>query len=204
MANEEQKDTETLIAEMRQRSESEREEILSEAREKRDQILSQADSRVETMRQEAKDRLASELRTEHDRILGLSRMEKRNEQLAVRRRYVSQAFDKAEEKLKSKGDSAAYARLLRGLAKEALDEIHTTEVTLGVAEAEKEEGEKIAKELGLTGGVETIGEERGTVALTTTDGKRRVDNSISTRLRSARKELVTDVAQVLFGGGEHG
>jgi vacuolar-type H+-ATPase subunit E/Vma4 len=202
--NEEQKDTQTLISEMKERAESQREEILSEARQKRDQTLQQADSRVETMRQEAKDRLASELRAEHDRILGLSRMEKRNEQLAVRRRYVSEVFDKAEEQLTSKFEGGDFSRLLYGLVKEALDEIRTSDVTLTVSERDKSEGERIAKELGISGGVETKDAEPGTAVLTTSDGLRSVDNSISTRLRLARRELVSDVAGVLFGGGDHG
>lgn len=199
MSEEEPKDTQTLVASMAERAEAQRAQILSEARQKRDEMLADADARIAKMQADAEERLAGELAIERDRTLGLAQMERRNARLSARRRMLDRVFDAAAERLEDGSADTDYAVVLRELAREAVQELGTRDVELTVREEDREEGQRVAEELELSGDVATRDGDRGTVDLTTTDGLRSVDNSLSTRLAHARSELATDIAEILFG-----
>lgn len=184
---------------MRRQAEEERARILREADEKAQTILQDAEEKVQALREEAESELRRQTRSDHESVVGKARMEGRHRLLAARWQMIRDAFDRAEERLNELAAGEDYPEILEGLMREAIAGSEAV-ARVEVAEQDVELCRSILSEVGSDAEAAPRGEQAGTVIAVSPGGRRRVDNSLMTRLRSARRRLAPRVAEVLTSG----
>lgn len=188
-----------LLSAMRAEAETEREAILSEARAKAHDIAQRADTEIEKLKAEALQRLDIQMRQESDRVLGKARMYKRGKLLSAKRELIKEAFDRAGDELARLCKTSEYRNVVERLIREAVGALGS-EVEIEVAAQDTDMCDELAAEMGINRAARAAGDGPGTVAATTVHGRRRVDNSLPTRLAKAESVAVQEVARLLFGG----
>ncbi len=162
-----------------QQAEKERAALIAEAKAQARVILDAAAREIDAQRQAAERKLEQELHVEEERLLGEARMDARNEQLSLKRGLIAEAFALAKEEILRLTETGAYSAVMKRLRSQA------------IAEA----GEGCS--------VESAGAEaRGSLVVTSADGRKRLDNSLLSRLAKAVSLEEPAVAAILFGGAQ--
>lgn len=191
-------DIEALLAMMRQQAEVEKDDILAQAQAEAEQVDARAESEIQAFTAASLRQSEIQLGHESDRILGQMQMENRSEVSAAKNRLLKQAFEQARPEVCASHNSTQYRSLLEILIEQAIAFVgqggHVTvaEQDLGLCEAIIAE-----KKFGCSVGTRTG--HPGTVIATSKDGRRRVDNSLETRLARVEQLMKQDIAQMLFG-----
>ncbi len=166
--------TGSLIDAMERQAGDERQRIRSEAEARAGEVLGAADAECERLKAEALYALDKDLVVERQRVVGEAIMQARAERLRMKRRILAEVFRRAREEVDRRVAEAGYPAALALLA----------------AEARAAAGEPCDV---------TIRAEDGTVTALSPDGRRRVDNGLSARLRRAETYAEHEVARRLFG-----
>ncbi len=169
--------TDALIDAMERQAESERQRIVAEARARAAEVLAAADRECERLTAEALRALEKELAVERQRIVGEAVMKARIERLHMKRRLLAEVFRLSAEEVTRRAASPTALRT-------ALDAL--------AAEARAAMAEPCDV---------TVKPEDGTVVAVSADGRRRVDNGLTARLRRAESSAEREAARLLFGGG---
>jgi len=165
------------------------EEMVAGARRDAEETLAAGRRRLETERGQAAARAAS---TASLRAAALI--------LAAKDEAIRGVFQQAEASLRaSVDDPARWPAILRGLLREAARGVSGTRVVVEVAPPDAEATRAAAGELGLDVDVREATGVRDGVRLASPDGRAVVENMIPGRLARARRELVSRVAEVLWG-----
>jgi vacuolar-type H+-ATPase subunit E/Vma4 len=162
-----------LLSAMEKQAAEERARIRADAQVKADAVLAAADAECARLKEEALEILSNDLYVERERLLGEAVMKVRAERLRMKRRLLSEAFRLAGEEIERRrgGDGCAAA------------------LDLLAAEARAVVGEPCDA---------AVNADEGAVLVTSPDGRRRVDNGLSARLRKAQTSEEHEVARRLF------
>ena len=163
-----------LLSAIEERAGEERARIRAEAETRARVTLEEADAEIQRIKAEAVRGLERELASEAQRLVGEARMTARGEGLRVKRRLLEDVFVRASveiERLCASPDAAAVLQTLSAEASAAVGEPCTVEVDGG----------------------------KGSVLAASSDGRRRADNSLLSRLERARAVYEAEVAGLLFG-----
>jgi vacuolar-type H+-ATPase subunit E/Vma4 len=163
-----------LLGAIEERAAEERARLIAEAEARAKEIRAAAEAECERMKAEAMAGLERELAVEQQRLLGEARMRARAQSLASRRRFLEEAFQKAEKEIALRRSGPGAAAAMTALAEEARAAV----------------GEPCTID---------VSAKDGRVTATSADGRRRVGNSLEGRLSRAQAAAEHLVAARLFG-----
>lgn len=189
-----------LIHLLEQEAQAEKDKILAEARARADEILTGA-------RREAEDILAtSRQRVEEERTRALTQAQStaslRAAALVViaKDEVIRKVFEQAEAQVRAAGANAARRRaMLRDLLREALRGLPGGRVTVEVSPDDVQAVQEVCRELRADVEVRGNAQVVDGVRLISPDGRAMVENTVPSRLERARREMVSRVAEVLWG-----
>ena len=194
---------EIIINEAKEKAEN----IIVKAREEAKKVLGKAEQEAKREAEEIISKKKTDAEAQARRILSEAKLEARLKILNAKEQLISEAFDKALEKLKEFSQSAQYKTALENLIKDAAIIIRggDLEVLLPENTNVNIDLSKIAKEVEEQTGVKTslnISKERirsiGGVIVRSKDRLLTVDNTFEARLERLREQLRVNVANLLF------
>jgi V/A-type H+/Na+-transporting ATPase subunit E len=191
-------DVNELMSALVRQAEVERERIAAETRKAIEETLKGAEAEAVRLLESAERELEREMASEKDRILGRLRMEEGKRRLLLKREVLRKVFERARERISKRYGSEEYPRVLKRLIGEALSALGENG-DLVVSSKDLELCSPLVAQMGSTCTIRGEGEEPGTVIALSSDGARKVDNSLSTRLERARVVLEPEVSRLLFG-----
>ncbi len=186
-----------LLAAMEAEAQAERDAIVAEAEAKARDALQQAEAAAQELKAAELAKLERETRRNSERLIGEAQSCRRRATRGVKQEALALAFAQARERVAEQLQSGDCRDALPAILREVADAMGP-DAQIQVAAQDVEVANRLAAELGLTQPVVAAGDEPGTVVAASPDGKRRVDNSIATRLGKAEAVLVQEVAAVLF------
>ncbi|MFI5367799.1 MAG: V-type ATP synthase subunit E [Spirochaetia bacterium] len=163
-----------LFSAIEERAGEERARIHEEAETRARVTLEEAEAEIQRLKAEALRGLEREMASEAQRLVGDARMKTRGEGLQVKRRLLAEAFARARtevERLCASPNAAAALEILSAEASAAVGEPCSVEVDV----------------------------KKGSVVAVSSDGRRRADNSLLSRLNRAQAAFEAEVAGLLFG-----
>ncbi len=194
-------EVQALLEEIRGQSEAESRRILEEGQARISELRARSEGEIRRLEAEAERQLARRLSIDEDRLRGEARLELRTRVLAARRQWLDRAFREAGKRLEQRCSSAEYGALLPRLAREAAAAVGGQGI-LRVAREDLELAGRAVRELGLDFEVRGEAARKGTLIASSSDGLRRADNGIWTRLEQAARGREQEIARLLFGGAE--
>ncbi len=198
---EEQKDehsVDDLLREMREKAESEKAEILRAAESKVQEIEENSRRQCERAEVDAIAEVDAQLSSDRDRILGEVRSGAREERLDLKRSKMKSVFEKARTEIERRIGGDGYSPALAALIREGLDFVGP-DAEVRVSDDDLSLCRKIVSSNKLDCTVAGGGGGRGSVIAISSDGRRRVENGLETRLSRVEEAMSADVAQILFG-----
>jgi V/A-type H+/Na+-transporting ATPase subunit E len=183
-----------------QEAQSEKDKILADARARADEILAGA-------RREAEDILATgRQRVEEDRTRALTQAQSTASLraaalvLIAKDEVIRKVFEQAEAQVRAAVANAARRRaMLRDLLRESLRGLPGGRVTVEVAPGDVQAVQEVCRELRTDVEVRANAQVVDGVQLISPDGRAMVENTVPSRLERARREMVSRVAEVLWG-----
>jgi vacuolar-type H+-ATPase subunit E/Vma4 len=163
-----------LFSAIEERAGEERARIRTEAETRARVTREEAEAEIQRIKDEALRGLERDLASEAQRLVGEARMKARGEGLQVKRRLLAEAFARARaevERLCASPDAAAAMEMLSQEAAAAVGEPCSVDVDV----------------------------KKGSVLAASSDGKRRADNSLLSRLDRAQAAFEAEAAGLLFG-----
>ncbi len=188
---------------------------MAEAQEKVDARLGEARRQAEQKKQAILARAGQEARRESQRILAEARIKARREKVRAQESVVQKSFDTAMDTLRSlaeqgSADGISYAGVLERLISESVVSSGETDLEVMVPRRDRQLVgqdllDRIAGQAGGRTGTQIrlrISEESlssmGGVAVRSSSGTVRVDNTFESRIDRFRDEIRTHVAKELF------
>jgi len=196
---EKQPDTELLLKAIQDRAEQERQEILAQGRDHVAKTNARIEKAIEKINADARRQAEQGIVRERDRLLGKAQADRRLALLDCKRRLLHDAFAQAEKQILAVPGSDGYREILGALISEAV-EVTGPDSRLEVAAAELTMFQTLVKKKGLACTVKATQERAGTLRVRAADRRRRVDNSLYTRLARAQVHNQPEIARILFQG----
>lgn len=182
---------EELLKALEEDARKEREKLLQEAEEEARRIIAEAQQELKRLKEEDLMRWKTLLATERARALTEAKAYGMALLLEARYSILQEVFQRAEEGLEGRED---YPDVLRRLILEALED-EKGEVIAFVSGCDL----PILQGMNLPAGVEVrAGEVHLGVVITTRDGRRRVVNTLKSRLEKAKSSLMPILNEMLF------
>ena len=122
--------------------------------------------------------------------------QERVELLELKRKLLDETFQTARAKQRNMMTGNVYARCIAKLIEEAVATVGD-EVRVSVAESDRQICRDVLDRMGVSGTVD-VADEPGTIIVTSRQGRKRVDNSLSTRIARAESLMQDQVARILF------
>lgn len=191
---------EELLAEMRAKAEAEKRDILQAAEARSREIEENSRRECEGIERDALAEVEAELAAERDRILGEVRTETRSERLALKRTAMQEVLAEAKSEIERRIGGDGYDTALSSLIREGVAFVGSGAEGV-VSEQDLALVKKITTSEGLDCRFSGGPVARGSLVLTSSDGRRRVENGLQARLARAHGALSAQVARVLFGEG---
>lgn len=192
-----QEEQDKLLQAIRAEAALERDAILAKAQLQIDEIEAQTRDETEQIHAQIEAKVRQSLQLERDRLAGQSQAACRLTLQASRMRWIEKAFDEARQTILAMSESPQYPGILGALIVEALDVVgHDGQVS--VAASEVKSCRTWLGRQGVSCDLQGIESGPGTVLAATTDGTRRVDNSLMTRLSRVESLCRHQVAAILF------
>ena len=192
-----QQNVESLLRSMREKAETEQEEIRRDAEQQRREILENADREAERLKADAVKGVEREVGLAVAGRMGRARMEAQAATATTKSTHMEQVFERARARVeKISGDE--YREILTRLVREAAKFIPGGGI-VQVRGDDAETAKRAVADLDGNWKVEGIEAGHGAVVVIESSGVRRVDNGFVTRLSRAALALRDDVARVLFG-----
>ena len=189
--------------------------IMEEAEEDAQRIQSEAQAEIERIRRDVKatikveeermlQRADKEAQNIHSHSLAAAQLDAQNTKLRRRELLLQSTFSKARERLSSVPQRSDYPQVLRQLIIEAVHHVGADKATLRFDRntqnyLSSDFLTQLEQELGVTFTVgEPLAQSTG-VIVETSDGHRRYDNTLETRLDRMQNGLRTFVYRILMG-----
>lgn len=185
---------EELLKALEEDARKEREKVLQEAEEEARRIIEEAQQELKRLKEEDLIRWKALLSTERAKAINEAKAYAMALLLEARHSILKEVFQRAEKELEKR---EGYPDVLRRLILEALEDQKDGEGRVIVFVSG--EDLPILQGINLLQGVEIrAGEVRLGVVVTTRDGRRRVVNTLKSRLEKAKTGLMTILNEMLF------
>ena len=200
----EQNDIQALVSAIREEAKEEASRILASAQTDAEDIRSQAQAQAAARREAILEQARQEAETSREHATATAHLEAQTLVLKRREQLLEQAFADAHQRLASVLQRPDYERIAHHLVREAVERLGADEVVVQAdAETSKMLSDaalaKLEGELGVRLRVgEPLVQSTG-VIVETSDGHRRYDNTLETRLARMWDVLRTPVYRILMG-----
>ncbi|MCS7173140.1 MAG: V-type proton ATPase subunit E [Armatimonadetes bacterium] len=189
-----------LISLLEREAQAERERLLEEARQRARDLLQQAEAEAANLLEAHRRRVDAELEAARTRARGVAQLQATSLVLAAKDEQIEEVFRRARQELERLSqDPARYEPVLRGLLQEAVAGFRDR-VVVECAERDLPLVQAAVQTLGLEAEVRPSPELWGGVRVRSTDGRFVVENTLLSRLERARQLLLSEVADILWGG----
>ncbi|HYM70078.1 MAG TPA: V-type ATP synthase subunit E [bacterium] len=179
---------------------AEKDKALGEARARAEEILAAARREAEEILAVGRHRLEGERAQERARATSTASLRAAALVLAAKDEGIRAVFERAEAALRSAAaDPARRRAMIRALLREAAHGVSGGRVAVEVSPGDTDAAREAVRELGLDAEVREAPGVRDGVRLVSEDGRAIIENMLPGRLARARRELVSRVAEVLWG-----
>lgn len=196
-------DVRQLLAAVKETADAEKAEIRAQAEREIAKITENTEAQIKQFHEEALAKLDAELRMESESIVGRAKLEMRDRLIEAKNEALRQVFELAGEQIAAI-DTRTYRTIFRRLVTEAIDKANSDNVHLRISKIDLKLAESLKKDFPAS--VQTIPCDgpKGTVIVETDGGSQSIDNSIETRLETARKIMRRELVEILFDGETSG
>ncbi|MDR5708564.1 MAG: V-type ATP synthase subunit E family protein [Armatimonadota bacterium] len=189
-----------LISLLEREAQAERERLLEEARQRARDILQQAEAEAANLLEAHRRRVDAELEAVRIRAQGVAQLRATSLVLAAKDEQIAEVFQRARQELERLSrDPSRYEPVLRALLQEAVAGFRER-VVVECAEQDLPLVQAAVQALGLAAEVRPNPELWGGVRVRSADGRFVVENTLLSRLERARQVLLSEVADILWGG----
>ncbi len=189
-----------LIHLLEEEARVEKDKVLAEARTKADAIPGAARRDAEEIVAEGKRRMEGERAQARVRATSTASLRAAAFILAAKDEAIRKVFEQAEAELRSAArDPERRRAMIHGLLREAVRGLPGGRVTIEVSPGDVQMVREACRELGVDGEVRENAEVTDGVRLASPDGRVVVENTMPSRLVRARREMVSRVAEMLWG-----
>ena len=189
-----------LLSLIEQEARVEQDKVLAEARAKADEILATARREAEDFATAAQHRLEVEAAQARTQAASTASLRAAALVLTAKDDALRKVFEQAEAQLHAAAADAARRRMmLRVFLREAAQDLPPGRAIAEVAPGDVSVAQDLCRELGLDLEVRASNEVRDGVRLVSADGRAVVENTLASRLARVRREMVSRVAEILWG-----
>ena len=202
-----QEEVRQLLAVIGEAAEAEKAEVRAQAEQEIAEIGARAEAQIEQFRDEALARLEDQLRTESECIVGRAELEIRDTLVHEKNEALGEVFELACKQIAVIDEFETSKEIFKRLVREAIGGINCEAVHLRISEKDRRLWESLKADFPASISVELCDGPKGTVIVETSDGSQSIDNSIETRLETAREVMRRELAELLFDteiSGEEG
>ncbi|HLJ58660.1 MAG TPA: V-type ATP synthase subunit E [bacterium] len=179
---------------------AEKDKALGEARARAEEILAAGRREAEEALAAGRHRLEGERAQEHARATSTASLRAAALVLAAKDEGIRAVFERAEAEVRAAAaDPARRRAMIRALLREAARGVSGGRVAVEVSPGDADAAREVVRELGLDAEVREAPGVRDGVRLVSQDGRAIIENMLPGRLARARRELVSRVAEVLWG-----
>jgi vacuolar-type H+-ATPase subunit E/Vma4 len=189
-----------LLAAIKETADAEKAEVRAEAEQEMTGISERSEAQIEQFRDEALARLEEQLHVESECIVGRAELEIRDRLIEVKNQALAEVFELAGGQIAALGDTEAYKQIFKRLVHEALGRIDGKDVSLQISRTDLSSWESLKEDFPASLSVVLCDGPRGTVIVETDGGSQSIDNSLETRLETARTLMRRELAEILFNG----
>lgn len=182
---------------MREKAEQEREEILDAAHRRAAEIEEQSRRECDRLERQGLADAERESAAERDRLLGEVREGARVQRVAYKRAAIDGVFEEAARDIEKRIGGPGWAASLAALLDEAVRFVGSG-ATISVADGDLPSARKWVESTSLECTATGEAASRGSVTATSSDGKRRADNGLDSRLRRVKETGSAAISRVLF------
>jgi vacuolar-type H+-ATPase subunit E/Vma4 len=202
-----QEDVRQLLAVIGEAAEAEKAGVRARAEQKIAEIGARIEAQIKQLRDEALARVEDQLRSESECIIGRAELEMRDTLIHEKNEALREVFELARKQIAVMNDFKTSKEVLRRLIREAISKINGEAVRLRISKKDLPLWKSLKGDFPPSISVELCDEPKGTVIVETNDRSQSIDNSIATRLETAREVLRWELADLLFDAeisGEEG
>lgn len=193
-----QDQVEQLLAAIRETADAEKDAIRAQAEQKIAEISERTEAQNKQFRDKALARLEDQLRTESECIIGRAELEIRNRLILEKNEALEGVFELASKQIAAPDDSKTSKDIFKRLVQEAIGKINSENVRLRISKTDLVLWESLKRDFPTSISVELGDGPKGTVIVETDDGSQTIDNSIETRLETAREVMKLELLEILF------
>ena len=188
-----------LMQLLEQEARVEKEQAQTEAQAKAEEILAAASREAGEIEAEARRRVEAEQVQVRARATSTASLRAAALVLAAKDEVIRKVFEQAEAELRAAAaNPQRRAAVLRGLLREASQELAGGRVTVEAAGGDLQAVRDACRELGLDAEVREARDVADGVRVASHDGRVVVENTLGSRLARARREMVSRVAETLW------
>lgn len=189
-----------LIHLLEEEARVEKDKVLAEARAKADAILTAAHPEAEEIVAEGRRRTEDERAQSRARATSTASLRAAALVLAAKDAAIRKVFEQAETELRSASQDPHRRRaMIHALLREATRGLPGGRVTIEASPGDVQMVQEACRELGVDGEARENVEVTDGVRLASPDGRVVVENTMPSRLVRARREMVSRVAEILWG-----
>lgn len=187
-----------LVAMLEKESAAEIARVLADAKARAEQVEAEARAAAQAYLEGQRQRLEAERKAAMAKAQSGAQVHAAALVLRAKDEAVAGVFMNAEQALlRLQQDRARYATVLRGLIKEAAEEV-SGRIMIEVHPEDRETAVQAIRELGLDAEVRTADDVRGGTRVATPDRRFIVENTLASRIERVRPLLASEVAQLLW------
>lgn len=187
-----------LVAMLEKESAAEIARVLADAKARAEQVEAEARAAAQAYLEGQRQRLEAERKAAMAKAQSGAQVHAAALVLRAKDEAVADVFMNAEQALlRLQQDRARYATVLRGLIKEAAEEV-SGRIMIEVHPEDRETAVQAMRELGLDAEVRTADDVRGGTRVATPDRRFIVENTLASRIERVRPLLASEVAQLLW------
>jgi vacuolar-type H+-ATPase subunit E/Vma4 len=162
-------------------------------------LEAEAKAEAEAIKAEKLAAADAAVRNKASQVVNAAKLANMKQVAAAKDRGIEAVYDGALAGLKKVRGTAAYPKLFKSLAEEALAGITAKDIVVKVDKADKDLAAKTLKELGVTGSVDASLDTAGGLVVLVAKGRIRRRNTLEDRLAKVRATRQAEVAEILFG-----
>jgi vacuolar-type H+-ATPase subunit E/Vma4 len=190
-----------LIQLLEQEARAEKDQALQEAQAKAEEILAAAARDADELEAAARQRVEAEQVQARARATSTASLRAAALVLAAKDEAIRKGFEQAEADLRAAAaNPQRRVAVLKSLLREAARDLSTGgRVTVETSRGDVQAVRDAARELGLDAEVREAADVADGVRVAAADGRVVVENTLGSRLARARREMVSRVAETLWG-----
>jgi vacuolar-type H+-ATPase subunit E/Vma4 len=188
---------EDIFKALEEQADAECAQVLESARQQAKAIEDDARAEAERIKAHKIEQVRSSVESRAARVVNAARFENRKDLAAVKEAAVEDVYGQALAKLGAMRSDAAYKKLFRSLAEEALAGLEGP-VVIQVDPADAQLAADVAADLGIQAEIDTSQPVSGGLTVIAAEGRVYRRNTFEDRMAKIRQVMHTEVSEILF------